>query len=106
MQDSDAFDALMERIASIEVERAQDIEAVAVRIRASAGADGDDVLDDQLADLKDRVSADCANAVADEDADDALEGASTRFADRVSNASLERRIAALLTVMDATDIGA
>lgn len=106
MNENDPIEVLEGRIAVILEERSGEVEAISTRIRAAAQADGDDVLDDQLADLKDRISADAANMVSDEDADEALESASRRFTDDVSNASLEKRVAALLTVMDGDEIGA
>lgn len=102
----DPIEALEERIAVIQAERSAEVETISTRIRARSQADGDDVLDDQLADLKDHVSAQAANRVSDDEADEALESASRRFTDAISNASLEKRVAALLTMMDGADIGA
>lgn len=106
MTDSSAFDRLLHETLEIEKTRPDTISAIATRIRAAAGADGNDVLDDQLADLKDKVSADAANEVSDEEADAALELASLKFSEEISNASLERRIAAMMTSNTAEEIGA
>ncbi len=106
MNEDDPIAILEARIAVVQAERSAEVESISTRIRAASQADGDDVLDDQIADLKDHVSAEAANMVTDEDADRALESASERFTEAVSNASLEKRVAALLTVMDGAEIGA
>lgn len=100
------YEEFIAQVEGIARDRADEIEVIATRIRAASGADGDDDVDDRIADLKDHISARCANTVSDEEADAALDRASERFTDDVSNASLERRIAALLTVTPADEIGA
>lgn len=100
------YEEFIARVDEAAATRSAEVTDVATRIRVASGSDGDDEIDDQIADLRDRVAADCANAVSDEEADAAIDRATERFTDDVSNASLERRIAALLTVMGADEIGA
>jgi hypothetical protein len=105
MNDEDPVRALEENAEAIRAERPGDVERVSTRIRAVAMSDGNDELDDQLADLKDHLAAGAANRVDDDAAEAEIEKVSQRFTDAISNATLETRVAALMTVMDADDIG-
>ena len=105
MKDEDPVRALEEKTETMRAERPGDVERVATRIRAEAMSDGNDELDDQLADLKDHLAAVAANRVDDGAAEDEIERVSQLFTDAISNATLETRVAALMTVMDADDIG-
>lgn len=100
------YEEFIAQVDAVASDRAGEVADVSTRIRVGSGSDGDDEIDDQIADLKDHVAARCANAVSDQEADAAIDRATERFTDDVSNASLERRVAALLTVMGADEIGA
>jgi hypothetical protein len=100
------YEEFIARVDEAAATRTAEITDVTTRIRVGSGSDGDDEIDDQIADLKDEVATRCANAVSDGEAENAIDTACASFTDDVSNASLERRVAALLTVMDAAEIGA
>lgn len=96
------FSAEVDRI---QHERSGEIAAILADLRAGRDdATVDALLDDPLDDVRGDLCARSANQVADDDADDAVEGCSRLFTEDVSNAVQERRIAALLTAMSADDL--
>lgn len=93
---ADSFSLKVDEVSATRSEEISWVSEVLNSAAAKSGVDVDEMIDDLLSDLKGKVAADAANAVDDERADEALAAAEASFTDDVSNAGLDRRIAALL----------
>jgi hypothetical protein len=94
--DADAFPLKVDEVLATRAEEVTWVSTVLHAAAARSGGDVDEMLDDLLSELKGKVAADAANGVDDGDAEDAIGMAESTFTDDVSNAGVERRIAALL----------
>lgn len=94
----DRYAPFSERVDDALAARAGEIASLELALHAANpdAGDADEILDDLLSELKGEVAAGAANQVSDGDANDVLALCEARFAEDVSNASVRRRIAALL----------
>jgi uncharacterized membrane protein len=92
---SPAYKIFLQQVETAERAYPNAIAEIAKRI--ANDRDAEEALDDQIADLRDRISSRAANGVPDGVAEDVLELISRQFTDAISNAPTERRVAAMLT---------
>lgn len=75
-----------------------------IRDRLAGRADADDLLDDELAEVKSHFGAKAANDVSDVEAEGAIAEVEQWIADNVSNGSIERRIAGVMLIRCPNDL--